>query len=84
MPANDGTRRVWYSIWEPGDVGIEIRHCPLDYNAQAANHAMLDAGLDNAYAKTLLDGTWPSMDVLPDVERNHVGLSLEADTLLFA
>jgi len=82
MPANDGTPRTWYSIVEPletGGITVDIR--PLDYDHGAAARRMRDAGLAEAYAKTLTDGFWPNMDVLPKAERAARGRTLEPQRL---
>ena len=70
MPANNGTPRTWYAFVEPvetGGVTITIR--PLEYDHEGAARRMGDEGLAEAYAKTLTDGLWPNIDVLPVVER---------------
>ncbi len=79
VPANDGTPRVWFSVLEPGDVEIEIRHLPLDHGAAAA--AMRDASLPQGYADALRSGLWPSPDVLPPEELAQTGRALAPGTL---
>ncbi len=56
VPANDGTPRVWFSVIEPGDVDIEIRHLPLEYDHGAAASAMRAARLPDGYADALSSG----------------------------
>jgi MoaA/NifB/PqqE/SkfB family radical SAM enzyme len=68
MPADDGTRRGWYSLLIPGKAGIEVRSVLLDYDVASAACKMRRAGLPEGYARTLETGLWPSCDVLPDAE----------------
>ena len=84
MPANDGTPRGWFALWdEDGDGGLGIDIEPLHYDAAAARAAMVDAGLANGYAEALTSGLWPSLDVLPEAERAATGRPLPAQRLLF-
>ena len=69
LPANDGTPRAWFSVLAPGGDGIAITHHPLDYDHARAAAKMRAAGLPAAYARTLEDGLWPDMRVLPEAER---------------
>lgn len=68
MPANDGTTRVWYSLFIPNSHGIEVRSMPLEYDAGTAAHKMRERGLPSGYAEALEAGLWPSCDVLPAAE----------------
>ncbi len=68
MPANDGTRRGWYSVLTPGPAGLELSHRALHYDAEGAAAAMRAAGLPDGYAAALQTGLWPGCDVLPDEE----------------
>lgn len=76
MPANDGTPRTWYSRWGIEDNQIYIEHCALNYEYNQAYEKMRQAGLNNGYADGLLSGLWPSMDVLPAVEKAEQGRPL--------
>ncbi len=76
LPANDGTPNVWFSILAPASMGIEITHFPLAYDHTAAAASMREKGLPEAYARTLTDGLWPAMDVLPQTERELRGRPL--------
>lgn len=82
MPANDGTRDGWYLLLEQADAIPNASWHRLDYDARAEQQAMLARGLDNEYADALLTGLWPSMEVLPQVERNQQGLMLNPDRLV--
>lgn len=77
MPANDGTRRTWYSILYPQDDGIMIEPLPLLYPAEETSTKMQACGLTGGYDKALLSGIWPSTDVLPAAERARAGLALD-------
>ena len=65
MPANDGTADVWYGlIWlEAGDLRLATRRLAYDHLGAAA--ALRRAGHADGYARTLVTGLWPSLDVLP-------------------
>jgi predicted phosphodiesterase len=73
MPANDGTPDGWYLLLTPKDGGIRATWHRLAYPHAAASTAMRRAGLSAAYADCLENGCWPSLDVLPDPERQHSG-----------
>ncbi|MEM7292067.1 MAG: metallophosphoesterase family protein [Pseudomonadota bacterium] len=83
MPANDGSQRGWYSLLSSDDGAITFEHVPLNYASDLAHQRMLDSGLDNGYASGLLSGLWPSMDVLPQIERAARGIALEPQTIRF-
>ena len=77
MPANDGTCRTWYSILHPMDDGIMIEPLPLIYPAERAFDKMRSCGLTGGYDAALLSGIWPSVDVLPVMERRKQGVALD-------
>ena len=81
VPANDGTPRVWFSVLEPSQGAIEIRHFPLEYEHGAASAAMRAARLPEGYADALSSGLWPSLDVLPPEELARTGQALAPRTL---
>jgi len=83
VPANDGTPRVWFSVLEPDDASIEIRHLPLEYEHGAAAAAMRAARLPDGYADALSSGLWPSLDILPPEELARTGQALATRTLLW-
>jgi uncharacterized radical SAM superfamily Fe-S cluster-containing enzyme len=74
MPANDGTRRVWFSIITPVDRGLEIQHRAINYDHASAAAKMRTAGLPNEYAMTLETGLWPNCDILPATEIRERGV----------
>jgi predicted phosphodiesterase len=61
MPPNDGDTRTSYGLIDADGP----RFMRLDYNHNAAADAMRAAGLIQGYEQTLLDGWWPSEDILP-------------------
>lgn len=83
MPANDGTRRVWYSILHPTELGIEVRCLPLDYDSDVAARKIRRQGLPDGYAAALETGLWPSCDVLPEVEKASTARPISLDTFLW-
>ncbi|GAB4354747.1 MAG: hypothetical protein Kow006_20700 [Gammaproteobacteria bacterium] len=83
LPANDGTRDGWYLILTPRPGGIRAEWHRLVYDAEAEYAAMHSAGLTGGYAEALLSGLWPSMDVLPEVERRQRGVMLAPPPLEF-
>jgi predicted phosphodiesterase len=83
MPANDGTRRGWYSLFTPRRDGIEVRLVPLDYEAEAAARKMRERGLPAGYADALETGLWPSCDVLLPRELSERGKTLAPAPLLW-
>ena len=73
MPANDGTPDVWYGL-----IGIEDGHVVLSTHRLAYDHIAAAAGMRrfghaNGYARSLITGLWPSLDVLPPVETAAMG-----------
>lgn len=81
MPANDGSPDVWYGL-----IGIEADRLLLStrrlgYDHHAAAAAMRRAGHANGYARTLVTGLWPSLDVLPAAERAATGRRLRQRTV---
>jgi len=77
MPANDGTPRVWFSILSPSENGISIVHHAIDYDHESAAAKMRQTGLPEGYATALVNGLWPSCDVLPSKETRERGIPLE-------
>lgn len=81
MPANDGTPDVWFGLVE-----LKSDHVALSTHRQAYDHhgaaaAMRRWGHANGYARSLVTGLWPSLDVLPPQERATTGRKLRASAL---
>jgi len=83
MPANDGTPDGWYGLIDANghQVGLATRR--LAYDFQDAADAMRRHGYANAYARALCTGLWPSLDVLPPLERSAAGHPLETCAVVF-
>ena len=81
MPANDGTADVWYGLigLEGGDLLLSTRRLGYDHYSAAAS--MRRFGHANGYARTLVTGLWPSLDVLPPAERAAAGRKLHQRTV---
>lgn len=75
MPANDATPQVWYGIItrDAATGGVQLSTHRLAYDHVAAAAAMRRAGHANEYARTLITGRWPSLDILPAAERAATG-----------
>ena len=73
MPANDGTQEVWFSVLEIVDNEITFIHHRLEYDVESAHQQMLKNKLMQGYHQSLKTGLWPSMDVLPDIEKRQQG-----------
>lgn len=84
MPANDGTPRVWYSLLLPEDGGLTVCHRALAYDHRGASRRMDEEALAGAYARSLVTGLWPNMDVLPMAEARAVGRALAEETVRWA
>lgn len=73
MPANDGTPDGWFAELTPSSDGVHIQLCRLSFDHAAAAAAMRRSGHANGYARTLITGIWPSLDILPDAEKLKTG-----------
>lgn len=76
VPANDGTPRVWFSVFRPEGERLRIEHRELEYDHRAAASKMYAAGLPPEYAESLATGLWPSCDILPYREITERGVAL--------
>ena len=81
LPANDGTRRTWFSISHKSAGGLPIETKPLGYDFAAAQTVIRDATLPEEYAATISTGLWDNCDVLPAAEPNAQGRELDATTV---
>jgi predicted phosphodiesterase len=81
MPANDGTPDVWYGLIsaEPGGLRLSTRRLAYDHIGAAA--ALRRASHADGYARTLVTGLWPSLDILPPAERAATGVKIRQKTL---
>ena len=77
MPANDGTPRVWFSIVSiDSENQINFSHHSLDYEFEITQQTMLQNQLNQGYDQAISSGLWPSMDVLPEIEKSKQGQAL--------
>jgi len=84
MPANDGTPDVWYGLIEASTGELRLSTHRLRYDSQSAAGAMRRAGHANGYARALVTGLWPSLDILPPAEREATGKRIARRTVRLA
>jgi predicted phosphodiesterase len=80
MPANDGSSDVWYLLLAGADSGFTASWHRLVYDHKLSQRSTKAAGM-HEYAKALGDGLWPSLDVLPEAERQQQGVHLQPQPL---
>lgn len=83
LPANDGTPRVWFSVLTPQEDGVRIDTHALDYDHETARAKMIEAKVCREYAEALGTGVWPSLDVLPESEKQQTGTQLDLSEPVF-
>ena len=85
MPANDGTADSWYGIIAAQSGEVRLSTHRLSYDHRSAADDLESAGFAPPYAKALVTGLWPSLDVMPDAERRATGQPIaEASVILGA
>jgi predicted phosphodiesterase len=84
MPANDGTPDGWYGLIRAEEDGVVLSTHRLVYDHHAAAATMRQWGHANGYARSLVTGLWPSLDVLPPEERTATGRRLRPRALCLA
>jgi predicted phosphodiesterase len=84
MPANDGIAGGWYGLITPSADGLTLSTRRLAYDHLGAAAAMRRFGHANGYARTLVTGLWPSLDVLPPLERGETGVRIRPRSLKLA
>jgi predicted phosphodiesterase len=82
LPANDGTVDGWFMLMEPEQTRLKISWQRLSYDHHHSHQTMNLAGLKD-YADTITSGLWPSMDVLPDDERQQQGNRLQCKPIYY-
>lgn len=82
MPANDATDSGWYMLLTPKDETIEVSWQRLPYAHEQSISAMEQQNLCAVYAECLHTGLWPSLDVLPQTEKQQQGLPLDLPSLV--
>jgi len=83
VPANDGTPDGWYLLLIPEGKTLTCRWQRLSYPVEETVTAMQSAALVSDYLNTLHTGLWPSMDVLPEAERELRGQPILMEDLKF-
>jgi predicted phosphodiesterase len=78
MPANDGTPDVWYGLIESTGAGVRLSTRRLSYDFRAAAASVRRFRYADGYARALVTGLWPSLDVLPETERAKTGAKVRA------
>jgi len=81
LPANDGTPDGWYLLLELIGQRICATWHRLVYDYHKARLAMQNAGLNSGYSDALSSGLWPSLDTLPQYEKNRQGIPIEPTAL---
>ena len=81
MPANNGSSDVWYMLLEPTEQGFKASWHELGYDYRQSQDSTAKASMVE-YAQALGDGLWPSMDVLPEIERQQQGKRLLIEPVL--
>ncbi|MBQ0787001.1 MAG: metallophosphoesterase [Oceanihabitans sp.] len=77
MPANDGKPSVWYTILDDSKKPMAVHFRNLKYNHTLASTLMRNALLPESYAKTIMNGIWDNMEILPEAERQQQGKPIE-------
>lgn len=81
MPANDGTSDGWFALLTPeNDGALRVSLRRLTYDAASAADDLRAARPGDPYADALATGFWPSLDVLPALERAATGRMLAEET----
>ena len=76
MPANDGTSEVWYMLLDEEPDGFSASWHRLAYDFEQSQRSTREAGMFE-YSQALCDGLWPSMEILPEVERQQQGVRIQ-------
>ena len=85
MPANDGTADIWYGLIradDDGSITLSTHRLAYDHHTTAAD--MRRFGHANGYARPLVTGLWPSLDILPSAEREATGKRLRPKAMRLA
>lgn len=76
MPANDGSRNVWFATAEVVDGVIDLLFHQLHYDYKHAKQSMIENQLPISYANTLETGIWDNCEILPEEETRKQGLKI--------
>lgn len=81
MPANDGTQSGWYMLINSVEGKVSISWHRLEYNASDTIKEMELHKLCQPYAQCLLNGLWPSTDILPVEELENQGKEISLNAI---
>ena len=84
MPANDGTPDVWYGLIKIDGSDLVLSTHRLTYDHASAATATQNASHADGYARALSTGLWPSLDILPAIERAQTGQTIPEQCLRIA
>ena len=77
LPANDGTPDGWFMLLQcAADNRLTASWHRLSYDHHGAARDMHNQALTRQYHDALLNGLWPSIDILPEHERSRRGQPL--------
>lgn len=77
MPANEGQTAVWCIILEEKDGELTFEHQRLTYDFETTAKLMIENKLPQEYAKTIVDGIWDNMEILPEAEIKQQGKQIQ-------
>lgn len=77
MPANDGTNRTWFVELSQEGTTIHYQLRSLIYDFKKEAELMRQNKLPEPYAKALETGLWPSLDILPEKEKNQTAIPIK-------
>jgi predicted phosphodiesterase len=83
MPANDGTRHVWFSMLTVESGGIRVNIEALRYDDARAARRMRECRLPVGYIDCLASGLRPSCEILPPAERARRGRPIAPTSVLW-
>ncbi len=81
MPANDGTPDGWYMLLSPNENSVQVSWHRLVYDFSCTEQSMRKNGLAGGYSNAIVNGLWPSMDVLPVHEKSQQGVKIKLDPI---
>ncbi|WP_107038858.1 metallophosphoesterase family protein [Brumimicrobium mesophilum] len=79
MPANDGTTKVWYTIYNSETKTFSSHALKYDFNK--TSEEMVQKQLPMEYAKTIVDGIWDNCEILPSEETKMQGVELKEESI---
>lgn len=83
MPANDGTRRTWFSVVTFENDGFSVEFHSLESDFELTRDLMSAENLPKAYVESLKSGIWDSTEVLNETEALMTGEKLDLEGVVF-